>query len=140
MTTIFERPLMAYVDPSALIPMIFGEQPEETRARLEMFPILLSSTLLDAELRVAFQHARQTFDPSLLSEIDEWVIPGNRLDSEMDSILKIVSLPAFQLWHLACAIHFQHRQSLTQKQFRLAFITLDEQQETAANRLGFFTP
>ena len=45
MATTVERPLMAYVDPSALTPIIFGEQPEETRIRLDRFPILVSSTL-----------------------------------------------------------------------------------------------
>ena len=58
----------------------------------------------------------------------------------MDSILEIVSLPALPLWHLATAMYFQQRQSLTGRQFRLAFVTLDEQQETAARELGFFIP
>ena len=131
---------MAYVDPSALTPIIFGEQPEETRTRLERFPILVSSTLLDAELRAAFQDEQQTYSPSLASAIDRWVSPNRRLDEEMASISEIASLPALPLWHLASAMYFQQRQSLTGRHFRLAFITLDEQQETAANELGFFIP
>lgn len=131
---------MAYVDPSALTPIVFGEQPEETRTRLERFPILVSSTLLDAELRAAFQDEQQTYSPSLASAIDRWVSPNRRLDEEMASISEIVSLPALPLWHLASAMYFQQRQSLTGRHFRLAFITLDEQQETAANELGFFIP
>ena len=120
--------------------IVFGEQPGETHVRLTRFPILLSSALLDAELRVAFGRQGQTFDPSLVSEIDRWVTPSRRLDREMDSILEIVSLPALPLWHLATAMYFQQRQSLTGRQFRLAFVTLDEQQETAARELGFFIP
>ena len=131
---------MAYVDPSALTPIVFGEQPEETRTRLERFPILVSSTLLDAELRAAFQDEQQTYSPSLASAIDRWVSPNRRLDEEMASISEIASLPALPLWHLASAMYFQQRQSLTGRHFRLAFITLDEQQETAANELGFFIP
>ena len=50
---------MAYVEPSALTPIVFGEQPGETRVRLTRFPILLSSALLDAELRVAFERQGQ---------------------------------------------------------------------------------
>ena len=131
---------MAYVDPSALTPAIFGDQPEETRIRLERFPILVSSTLLDAELRATFRHWSQSFSPSLASAIDRWVLPNHRLDEEMAAISEIASLPALPLWHLASAVYFQQRQSLTSRQFRLAFITLDEQQETAARELGFFIP
>ena len=140
MTTTVERPLMAYVDPSALIPVIFGEQPDNTRIRLARFPILLSSTLLDAQLRAVFKREQQTFDPSLISEINEWVAPDRRLDDEMASILEIVPLPALPLWHLASAMYIQERQSLTRRQYRLAFITLNEDQETAARDLGFFIP
>ena len=45
MATTVEHPLMAYVDSSALVPVIFTGQPEETRVRLQRFPILPSSTL-----------------------------------------------------------------------------------------------
>ena len=140
MATTVERPLMAYVDPSALTPIIFGQQPEETRIRLQRFPILLSSTLLEAELRAAFENERQEFAVSLISEINEWVTPHRRLDIELASILEIASLPPLPLWHLANAMYFQQRQSLTSRQYRLAFITLDEQQETVARELGFFIP
>ena len=109
------RPLMAYVDPSALIPRLFGGQPEETRIRLESFSILLSSILLEAELRSAFESERQ-------------------------GLAEIAPLPAFPLWHLANAMYFRQRQSLTSRQYRLAFITLDEEQETVARELGFFIP
>ena len=131
---------MAYVDPSALTPLIFGELPEETHIRLERFPMLVSSTLLDAELRAGFQDERRTYSPSIASVIDRWVLPNRRLDEELATISEIVSLPALPLWHLASAMYFQQRQSLTGRQFRLAFITLDEQQETAASELGFFIP
>lgn len=134
------RPLMAYVDPSALTPTIFGELPEETHIRLERFPILASSTLLDAELRATFRHWPQSFNPSLASLIGRWVLPNRRLDEELAAVSEIVSLPALPLWHLASAMYLQQRQSLTGRQYRLAFITLDEQQETAARELGFFIP
>ena len=140
MVATVERPLMAYVDPSALTPVIFGQLPEETRIRLDRFPILVSSTLLDAELRAAFGRQRQTYNSAVSSEIDRWVSPNRRLDEEMTAISEIVSLSPLPLWHLASAMYFQQRQSLTGRQFRLAFITLDEQQETAANELGFFIP
>ena len=131
---------MAYVDSSALTPIIFGEQPDETRVRLARFPILLSSILLEAELQAAFEKEQQEFAVSLISEISEWITPHRRLDDELISILGIASLPALPLWHLANAIYFRQRQSLTSRQYRLAFITLDEQQETAARELGLFIP
>ena len=131
---------MAYVDSSALIPVALGEQPEETRIRLEQFPILVSSTLLDAELYAASKFEQQVSNPSLAVVIDRWVSPNRRLDEELAAISEIVSLPALPLWHLASAMYFQQRQSLTGRQFRLAFITLDEQQESAANELGFVIP
>ena len=105
---------MAYVDSSALTPIIFGEQPDENE--------------------------RQEFAVSLISEISEWITPHRRLDDELLSILEIASLPALPLWHLANAMYFRQRQSLTSRQYRLAFITLDEQQETAARELGLFIP
>ena len=140
MATTVERPLLAYVDSSALTPIIFGEQPDETRVRLESFPILLSSILLEAELRAAFENERQEFAVSLISEINEWITPHRRLDEELAAILEIAPLPASPLWHLANAMYFRQRQSLTTRQYRLAFITLDEEQETAARDLGFFIP
>ena len=140
MASTIVRPLMAYVDPSALIPSLFGGQPEETRVRLESFPILLSSILLEAELRAALENERQDFAASLIAEINEWITPHRRLDDELTAIQEIVSLPATSLWHLANAMYVRRRQSLTSRQYRLAFITLDEQQETAANELGFLIP
>ena len=134
------RPLLAYVDPSAVTPLISGDLPVETRIRLERFPILVSSTLLDAELRAAFQDEQQTYSPSLASVIGRWVLPNRRLDEELATVSEIVALPALPLWHLASAMYLQQRQSLTGRQYRLAFITLDEQQETAARELGFFIP
>ena len=140
MTTADMPSLMAYVDPSALIPAIFGQQPEATGRKLDRFPILVSSHLLEADLRAAFAREDRTFDPYLSSVINRWIKIDRRLDSEMASILEIVSLRALPLWHLASAMYLQQRQSLTSRRYQLAFVTLDEQQETAAHELGFFIP
>ena len=52
-----QMPLAAYVDPSALIPEVLGEElfQSSTRWRLDAFPHLMSSDFLEAELRVAFK-------------------------------------------------------------------------------------
>ena len=134
-------PAIAYLDPTALIPVVFGEEPvgAVTQERLNRFPILVFSNLLEAELRARFERERQIFDPGWLSGI-EWVQPRGSLGSEMARIQAIVSLSPVLLWHLASAMYLQQRQSLASRQYRLAFITLDEQQETAARELGFFIP
>ena len=133
--------LVAYLDPTALIPIIFGEEPvgSVTQERLDNFPILMSSNFLETELRVAFERADVIFDPDWLSGI-EWVLPNRDLGAEMARLQDFASLSPARMWHLANAMYLASRLSLTSRRTGLAFITLDEQQETAANELGFFIP
>ena len=132
---------VAYLDPTALIPIIFGEEPvgSVTQERLDNFPILMSSNFLETELRVAFERAGVIFDPDWLSGI-EWVLPNRDLGAEMARLQDFASLSPARMWHLANAMYLAGRLSLTSRRTGLAFITLDEQQETAANELGFFIP
>ena len=57
---------IAYLDPTALIPIVFGEEPvgAVTQERLNRFPILTSSNLLEAELRVRFERDGQNLTPA----------------------------------------------------------------------------
>ena len=67
---------IAYVDTSALVAIAF-EEPGGSQAgeRLEGFSRLLSSNLLEAELRRGvFARERQKFDAEVLSSI-EWILP-----------------------------------------------------------------
>ena len=132
---------IAYLDPTALIPIVFGEEPvgAVTQERLNRFPILTSSNLLEAELRVRFERDGQIFDPSWLSGI-EWVQPRGSLGSEMDRIQAFASLSPVLMWHLANAVHLASRLSLTNGRADLAFITLNEEQETVARELGLWIP
>ena len=59
-------PLVAYVDTSALIPEVLGEElfQRSTRLRLDFFPYLMSSNFLEAELRVTFRREQEEFDTS----------------------------------------------------------------------------
>ena len=136
-----QRALMAYLDPTALIPMVFGEEPvgSATQDRLDTFPRLTSSNLLEAELRIAFERAGHNFDPSWLSGI-EWIFPKRDLGAEMAKVQEFASLSATRMWHLANAIYFASRLSLTLRSVHLAFITLDEDQETVARNLGLWIP
>ena len=129
-----QTPSAAYVDGSALIPMVFGEQPvgDAVMRRLQRHTILISSNLLEAELRVDFHQAQLDFDPALVSSI-EWVMPNRPLDVEMAAILEATNLGVARLWHLANAIYIHQLLG----GLAMAFITLDEQQETVAVEFGF---
>ena len=134
--TPLQLPVAAYVDTTALSPITLGEEPVGTavRQRLEAFSYLLSSNLMEAELRHAFALEGREFDAAVLSNVN-WVFPNRRLDAEMSAALEFANLSPVRVWHLATAIFF--RETL---QSDLAFITLDEEQETVARDLGFWIP
>ena len=73
------------------------------------------------------------FDDDILADI-RWIMPNRPLASEMATIDGVANLPAGRLWHLATALFFAELIP------SLAFITLDEQQETAARELGLWIP
>ena len=129
-------PLVAYVDPSALITQVLGEElfHSSTRPRLDAFPHLMSSNFLEAELRVAFKREQEDFDTSSTSSI-AWIFPNRRLDVEMARVLEVSELSPARVWHLATALYFAEV-----LRSYVAFITLDEQQETVARELGFPIP
>lgn len=132
---------VAYLDPTALIPVVFGEEPvvAATQERLNHFPILVSSNLLEAELRAEFEREGQSFDPDWLLGI-EWIQPRGSLGSEMDRIQAFAGLSPTRMWHLANAVYFADRLSLARRRAELAFISLDEEQETVARDLGLLIP
>ena len=132
---------IAYLDPTALIPIVFGEEPVGvvTPERLNRFPTLMSSNLLEAELRFEFEREGQTFDPGCLYGI-EWIQPRGSLGDEMARIQAFASLSPTRMWHLANAVYFADRLSLAHRRAELAFITLDEEQETVARDLGLWIP
>ena len=121
----------AYVDTTALTPIFAGEEPvaESIRLKLEGFRYLLSANLLEAEMRVVFALGGREFDEDVLSSV-RWIMPNRRLDAEMAAVLRTAQLEPTRLWHLATALFF------TELVPGLVFVTLDEQQETAARELG----
>ena len=102
---------------------------ESMRRKLESFRYLLSANLLEAEMRVAFALEGRAFDDDVLSSV-RWIMPNRRLDAEMAAVLQIAQLQPVRLWHPATALFFAELAP------NLAFLTLDEQQETAARNLG----
>ena len=129
------RQSAAYVDGTALFPIDAGEQPvaDAMRRRLDNFDFLLSANLLEAEVREAMTRRGRDFDRNVLTEV-RWIMPNRPLDAEMTAIAEIVHLPAARLWHLAVALFFDGLVP------GLVFVTLDEQQETAARELGLAIP
>ena len=127
-------PQAAYVDGSALIPMLFRERPvgDAVRQRLQRHRMLISSNFLEAELRVEFRQAQLDYDPTSLPSV-EWVVPDRPLDAEMEVIVEAANLGVARLWHLANAVYIHQQLG----GLPMAFITLDEQQETVAIELGF---
>ena len=62
-------------------------------------------------------------------------MPNRPLDAEMEVIDEAANLGVARLWHLANAIYINQMLG----GLPMAFITLDEQQETVAVEFGFAT-
>ena len=123
---------VAYVDGSALLSVAFGEQDGPYIAqRLAGYATLISSTLLEAEMRAAFAREHLDFDTGLLSRI-EWIYPVRPLGPEIAATLQVRYLRSGDLLHVATALY-----AVRTSGFELAFITLDNDQREAAARLGF---
>ena len=73
---------VAYVDTSALVAIAFGEPGSAALGRrLGTFSVLLSSNLLEAELRAAYSREERRFSQAVVSGI-EWILPDRPLASE----------------------------------------------------------
>ena len=122
---------VAYVDTSALVAIAFKERGGAAAARrLDGFTRLLSSNLLEAELRVAFAREGFDFETELVSGI-EWVLPDRTLAPEFAKALQAGYLCGADLWHVAVALY------VTEARIELSFITLDRRQRSVAAALGF---
>ena len=124
---------VAYVDTSVLTAVAF-EEPDgaEMAARLGEFSRLLSSNLLEAELRAAC--AREGFGYSeRLVESLSWVFPDRPLAPEFAAVLTAGYLRGADLWHVASALYVAVAPG------DMWFVTLDERQRSVAVALGFRT-
>lgn len=124
----------AYLDSSCLVGVAFGE-PKATRMkrRLLGFDQLLSSNLLEAEVRATLQREAVSGGDDLLSWID-WVLPSRPLSQEIQRVLEMGYLRGAGLWHLATALY------LAPDPGELPVLTLDERQAEAARELAFSGP
>ena len=122
---------MAYVDTSVLTAIAFEEPGASNYApRLDEFSSLVSSNLLEAELRAAFAREALAFPESAVARID-WVLPDRPLSPELAAVLETGHLRGADLWHVATALYVAPRPG------DLAFATLDARQAAAAAALGF---
>ena len=122
---------VAYVDSSALAAIAFDEPHASTLAsRMDGFDRLVSSNLLEAELRAAFLREKLDFQASIVLGID-WILPDRTLTSEFKIVLDAGYLRGADLWHVATAMYVASGLP------RLSFATLDAQQGEVAEALGF---
>jgi hypothetical protein len=125
---------IAYIDSSSVVAMVFGEPgARRVTTASRTYTRLVSSNLLEAEVRSALQRERAAPVPGVFSGID-WVHPNRALTSEFERVVAHGPLRGADLWHVACALF------LDPSATELAFITLDVPQRRIAAALGFDTP
>ena len=121
----------AYVDSSALVAIGLGESGGKALARLlDGFASLISSNLLEAELRSAFRREGMTEEPMSLPQVT-WVLPDRPLSQEIHRVLEAGYLRGPDLWHLATALYASPNLG------DVTFVSLDAQQRKVASLLGF---
>lgn len=98
--------------------------------RLDEFPHLLSSNLLEAELRAACAREEVGFSESLVANL-KWVFPDRSLAPEFAAVLTAGYLRGADLWHVASALY------VTPNPGDMWLVTLDERQRSVAAALGF---
>lgn len=121
----------AYVDTSCLVAVAFAEPGSADLAlSLQSFDILLSSNLLEAELRSAIRREKTRADPVDLLAAISWVHPDRPLTEEITIVLDSGYVRGADLWHLSVALFVDPRREIE-------FLTLDSRQRTISEQLGF---
>ena len=122
---------VAYVDTSALLAIAFGERGATALARqLETFDQLVSSNLLEAELRAALVREGVSEAGDILDTLT-WILPNRPLSTEIRQVLRAGYLKGADLWHVACALF------IAESPEEMSFVSLDDRQRDVANVLGF---
>ena len=123
---------LAYIDTSCLLAIAVDEPgADKMVARLRRFDRLLSSNLLEAEVRAALAREGVRTDADRILSWVTWVHPNRPLTEECERIVSLGYLKGADLWHLACALF------LDPSAEELAFLTLDRRQQERAEKLGF---
>ena len=123
----------AYVDSSVIVAIALNEAGSNDHAwRLGNFSQLLSSNLLEAEVRAALAREERQFEDRFISGIT-WVFPDRSLGPELAVALAAGYLRGADLWHIATALYAAPEPG------EIAFVTLDNHQRAIAITLGFQT-
>ena len=124
---------IAYVDTSALVAVAFGEPDAQSVAQhLNACTAVLSSNLLEAELRSVYSRENRRFEAERIARV-EWVMPNRPLSLEITQVLDAGHVRGADLWHLATALYVAPDPS------QMSFVTLDNKQGATAALLGFRT-
>ena len=122
---------IAYVDTSALVAVAFGESEAPAVAqRLNACTTLMSSNLLEAELRSVYSREGRRFEADRIARI-EWIMPNRSLSPEIVAVLDAGHVRGADLWHLATALYVAPDPS------EMSFLTLDKKQQAVAALLNF---
>jgi len=125
---------IGYRDTSCLVALAFDEPgSEEIARRLREYDELIASNLLEAEFLSAL-HREGVEGKTDLTEGIAWLLPDRPLGIEMGRVLAVRYVRGADLWHLATALF------LAETPASVDFLTLDADQEAAAEALGFPTP
>jgi len=125
---------VAYIDTSCLVAIAFPEKGIATglSRRVNAFDELLSSNLLEAEMRSVFAREKVAVEGSLPFPVS-WILPDRPLTDEITRVLAAGYVRGADCWHLATALY------LAQDPTSLTFLTVDERQKAVARSLGFGT-
>lgn len=122
---------VAYVDASAIVALAFGEDGAAALVeRLAGHSRLVSSNLLEAELRAACRREGQPLPAHLLDRIG-WIHADRPLSAEMKAALVVGHLRGADLWHVATALY------AAPEPRAVSFVTMDRRQARVAAGLGF---
>ena len=125
---------LGYVDTSCLVAITFGERGAKGLAReLDQYTYLLSSNLLEAELRSAMAREDVAGVAPMLERLT-WIFPDRRLTTEIDRVLSVGYARGADLWHIASALY------VAESPADLDFLTLDSAQRRLAEAMGFAVP
>ena len=125
--------MTAYVDTSCFVAMALDERGAANISRqLEKHEELLSSNLLEAELRAVLEREKVSAEANDLIAGISWVHPDRPLTPEFETVLRAGYLRGADLWHLAVALFVDPQREIT-------FMTLDDRQKTLARLLQFAT-
>ena len=123
----------AYVDSSVIVAIALNEVGSIDHARrLGDYSQLLSSNLLEAEVRAALARERRPFEDKFISGI-KWILPDRTLGPELAVALAAGYLRGADLWHIATALYTAPEPG------EIAFLTLDNRQRAVAITIGFQT-